>query len=301
MNMKRIPRQAMLPFGGSERSVNRQIAESLDGKKARDIKRGPGRPPKPAGAKKVAPHIPRPTLGIQSAVHVTLKLRRNVPSLRKRKTYALVKRAFSRFRLVSRGLPRVVERQDAARDGDGFRLVHYAVLGDHVHMLCEVDSSKWLARGVQKIAISLARSLNAASVREAGGSLDPRDGAMSVRPGWIGPVFLERYHLHALQTPTEIANCLEYLFRNAAKHFGAMNVVRCKIAASNTRTRYIEVDGFTSFAELHTSADPPISRARGRRLERVLAMHPWATPSALAKNGPPLLGKNGPGRDQQLS
>ncbi|MCC6811683.1 MAG: hypothetical protein IT381_29905 [Deltaproteobacteria bacterium] len=271
--MKRIPRQAMLPFGRSEHSVNRQIAERMEGKKARDIKRGPGRPPKPPGAKKVAPHISRPSLGTQSAVHVTLKLRRGVPSLRNRKKYSLVKRAFSRFRFVARGVPRVADAGDAARDENGFRLVHYAVLGDHVHMLCEVDGSRWLARGVQKIAISLARSLNAASMREAGGSLDPRAGAMSERPGWIGPVFVERYHLHALATPTEIAHCLEYLFTNAAKHFGSINVVRCKITHANDRARYIDVDAFTSFAELHTSADPPVVRPRGDRLKRTLAAH----------------------------
>ncbi|MCC6805953.1 MAG: hypothetical protein IT381_00905 [Deltaproteobacteria bacterium] len=266
----------MLPFGRFERSVNRQIAERLAGKKARDIKRGPGRPPKPPGAKKVAPHIPRPSLGTQSAVHVTLKLRRSAPNLRNRKKYALVKRAFSRFRLVSRAVPRVIEPQDAARDGDGFRVVHYAVLGDHVHMLCEVDGAKWLARGVQKIAISLARSLNAASVREAGGSLDPRGGAMRDRQGWIGPVFVERYHLHALETPTEIAACLEYLFTNAAKHFGTINAVRCKLRIEKGRARYVDIDAFTSFAELHTSADPPIVRPRGSRLERELRKKGWA-------------------------
>ncbi|MCC6806751.1 MAG: hypothetical protein IT381_04965 [Deltaproteobacteria bacterium] len=274
--MKRIPRQAMLPFGRSERSVNRQIAARLAGKKARDIKRGPGRPRKPPGAKKVAPHISRPTLGTQSAVHVTLKLRRGVPSLRSRKKYALVKRAFSRFRLVSRAVARVEDAADASREGDGFRLVHYAVLGDHVHMLCEVDGSKWLARGVQKIAISLARSLNAASVREAGGSLDPRDGSMSDRPGWIGPIFAERYHLHALATPTEIAHCLEYLFTNAAKHFGAINVVRCKVSVASGRTRYLDIDAFTSFAELHTSADPPLARPRGSLLKREMRKKGWA-------------------------
>ncbi|MCC6806060.1 MAG: hypothetical protein IT381_01440 [Deltaproteobacteria bacterium] len=275
--MKSVPRQAMLPFGRSERSVNRQIAERMNGKKARDIKRGPGRPPKPPGAKKVAPHISRPTLGTQSAVHVTLKLRRSVPNLRNRKKYALVKRAFSRFRFVSRAVPRVVEPEDGARAGDGFRLVHFAVLGDHIHMLCEVDSSKWLARGVQKIAISLARSLNAASVREAGGSLDPRAGAMSERPGWIGPVFVERYHLHALATPKEIAACLEYLFTNAQKHFGSINAVRCKLHVEGQRARYIDVDGFTSFAELYTSADPPIAGPRGTLLLRILRQTPWAT------------------------
>ena len=276
--MKRIPRQAMLPFGRSERAVNRQISERIAGVRARDIKRGPGRPPKPPGAKKVAPHVKRPVLGEKTAVHVTLKLRRPVPNLRNRKKYALVRRAFSRFRFVSRATPRVRQPADAERDGDGFRLVHYAVLGDHVHMLCEVDGKKWLARGIQKIAISLARSLNAASVREAGGSLDPRGGAFRDRPGWIGPVFAERYHLHALATPTEIAHCLEYLFMNAAKHFGAMNVVRCKITGSSTRARYIEVDAFTSFAELHTSADPPITLPRGGRLKHALAAHVWADP-----------------------
>ncbi|MCC6808813.1 MAG: hypothetical protein IT381_15410 [Deltaproteobacteria bacterium] len=274
--MKRIPRQAMLPFGRAERSANRQIAERLAGKKARDIKRGPGRPPKPPGAKKVAPHTPRPSLGSKSAVHVTLKLRRSAPNLRSRKKYALVKRAFSRFRLVSPSCPRVETAADSAREGDGFRLVHFAVLGDHVHMLCEVDSAKWLARGVQKIAISLARSLNAASVREAGGSLDPRDGSMSDRPGWIGPIFAERYHLHALATPREIAAYLEYLFTNAEKHFGTINVVRCKVSVAGERARYLDIDAFTSFAELHTSADPPLARPRGSLLKREMRKKGWA-------------------------
>ena len=99
---------------------------------------------------------------------------------------------------------------------------------------------------------------------------------MSDRPGWIGPIFAERYHLHALATPTEIAHCLEYLFMNAAKHFGAMNVVRCKITGSSTRARYIEVDAFTSFAELHTSADPPLARPRGSCLKREMRKKGWA-------------------------
>ena len=182
--------------------------------------------------------------------------------------------------LVSPSSPRAEAPADAVRDENGFRLVHFAVLGDHLHMLCEVDGQKWLARGVQKIALSLARSLNAAAVRDAGGSLDPRAGTMHDRPGWIGPVFAERYHLHMLTTPTEIAHCLEYLFTNAAKHFGTINVVRCKLTESQTRARYIDIDAFTSFAELHTSADPPIAPARGRRLERVLARHPWAIRTA---------------------
>ncbi|MCC6811177.1 MAG: hypothetical protein IT381_27350 [Deltaproteobacteria bacterium] len=285
--MKRIPRQAMLPFGRSERSVNRQIAERMAGKKARDIKRGPGRPRKPVGAKKIVPHTPRPSLGTNSAVHVTLKLRRHVPNLRNRKKYALVKKAFSRFRFVSRSCPRVGAPGDVVRVEHGFRLVHYAVLGDHVHMLCEADSARWLARGVQKLAISLARLLNAAGVREAGGSLDPRAGSFRERAGWIGKIFAERYHLHALATPTEIAACLDYLFTNASKHFAGINAVRCKITLATGTTRYLDIDGFTSFAELHTSADPPMAPPRGTLLRKELRKTPWASGDAASRRANP--------------
>ena len=219
-------------------------------------------------------------------MHVTLKLRRQVPNLRNRKKYALVKKAFSRFRFVSRSVSRVVSAGDIARAEHGFRLVHYAVLGDHVHMLCEADSAQWLARGIQKLTISLARLFNADAVREAGGSLDPRAGPFRDRPGWLGTIFAERYHLHALETPNEIAACLDYLFTNALKHFASISAVRCKITLASGAIRYLDVDGFTSFAELHTSADPPVAKPRGMLLQREIRSTAWANGSSTRPRSP---------------
>ena len=82
------------------------------------------------------------------------------------------------------------------------------------------------------------------SVRAAGGSLDPRDGAWRSRPGWIGRIFEERYHAHVLATPTEMAHALEYIRDNALKHYRQISEVRVSLASG----RVVKVDAFTSFA-----------------------------------------------------
>ena len=252
--MRRVPKQTLLAFGRSERVVNRQIAQRMAGKK---VTPGPGRPK--TGTTRMA-HAKRPELGENTAVHVTMKCTRKVPNLRHRKKYALVRRAFAKVQKVA-----------------GFRLVHFAVLGDHVHMLCEADSARHLSKGIQRITISMARSLNADGVRGAGESLDPKAGPFRERRGWIGKIFADRYHEHVLSSPTEMARCLDYLFSNALKHFGMQNAVRCKITFATGAVRYMELDAFTSFADLHTAADPPMATARGYLLKRALRQKPWAT------------------------
>ena len=123
-----------------------------------------------AGEKRAVAHVKREALAPKTAVHVTLTMCKRVPSLRTRKKYALVKRAFAQGGVGT-----------SAANPFGFRLIHYAVLGDHIHALCEADSAAALARGIQKISISLARLINTEGVREAGGSLNPRAGAFRDR------------------------------------------------------------------------------------------------------------------------
>src|SRR5262245_37070490 len=124
--MKRPPAQSFLPFGRSERVVNRQIRQRATGKK---VTRGPGRPPKRNGREK---HGLRPELAPRTAVHVTLGLRDGMPGLRTRRRFGAVAAAFRKF-----GTDRV----------EGFRLVHFAVLSNHLHLIVEADSKSALARG----------------------------------------------------------------------------------------------------------------------------------------------------------
>jgi REP element-mobilizing transposase RayT len=63
----------------------------------------------------------------------------------------------------------------------GMRIVHYSIQGNHLHLIVEVDDTVSLSRGVQGLAVRIARRLNALIRRR-------------------GAVFVDRYHAHALRT-----------------------------------------------------------------------------------------------------
>src|SRR5688572_12186165 len=210
----RVPRQAVLPFGPRERVVNRQIRQRAEGVKVRP---GPGRP-KGSKTGRVA-HRARARIGEKTAVHVTLRLSRKAPGLRARRPYAAMKAAFAKFRA-----------------GAAFRVVHFAVLGNHVHVIVEADGRRALSAGMKSLCHSISRRINALSVRMAGGEVKRNAGGYAKAKGWIGRVFSERYHAHVLATRTEMANALQYVFTNADRHFN-------RKAPSTERP-----DPFTSFA-----------------------------------------------------
>lgn len=145
----------------------------------------------------------------KSAVHVTLRFSRRVPSMRSRHRFGAVSEAFVKFRAV------------ALSSNDSFRLVHFNVLGNHVHLIVEAGSQQALSLGMRKLAHSISRRLNARSVERAGGSLDPRGNTpLSARPGWLGRVFADRYHAHCLASARETENAVSYVLQNAQRHFG---------------------------------------------------------------------------------
>ena len=145
---------------------------------------GAGRKPKIAGRPGVD-HRSRASLASRFPVHVTLKLRSGLPRLRSRREYTALRAAFA---------------AGCARSLAGtFRLCHYAVLNDHLHLLCEAESRTALARGLQGLLIRIAKALNKLWSRR-------------------GRVFADRYHDHVLKTPREVRNALRYLFGNGKKH-----------------------------------------------------------------------------------
>jgi putative transposase len=83
-----------------------------------------------------------------------------------------------------------------------FRVVEFNVLSNHVHLVCEAADAMALARGVQGLAIRLARRLNAALKRK-------------------GKLFGARYHAVALRSPAQVRNTLRYVLLNR-KHHAAM-------------------------------------------------------------------------------
>ena len=143
-------------------------------------RRGAGR--KPKGERAGAPHAKRAALAARFPVHVTVRLEKGLPSLRRKEAYRVLKRAFA-----------------AGSGRFGFRLVEYAVLSNHVHLVAESSDERSLARGMQGLSVRIARALNRLWQR-------------------VGRVFADRYHARILRTPREVRNALVYVLHNARKH-----------------------------------------------------------------------------------
>jgi REP element-mobilizing transposase RayT len=85
------------------------------------------------------------------------------------------------------------------RDKARFRLLHYSVQRDHVHLIVEAADKRALSSGVRSIAIRVARYVNELLSRR-------------------GPLWADRWHGHALRTPREVRNALVYVLANFRKH-----------------------------------------------------------------------------------
>jgi len=85
----------------------------------------------------------------------------------------------------------------------GFRLVHYSVQGNHVHLLVEAEDRSALSRGMNGLGVRMARGLNRVMGRR-------------------GRVLADRYHARILRTPTEVKRVRHYLLDNARRHYGVV-------------------------------------------------------------------------------
>jgi REP element-mobilizing transposase RayT len=80
-----------------------------------------------------------------------------------------------------------------------FRVVHFSIQSNHLHLIVEASDKDSLSRGMQGLTVRLARAVNR---------------ALSVQ----GTVFADRYHAHELKTPRETRAALLYVLQNWAKH-----------------------------------------------------------------------------------
>lgn len=145
-------------------------------------RRGSGR--KRQAARPQVPHTKRPELSRHHPVHVTLRLCANITSIRKKPRFLAVRRALA-----------------AGHQAEGFRLVHYSVQTNHLHLLIEAADKTTLARNLKGLQVRIARALNKLSNRQ-------------------GRVFADRYHVHILRTPLETRHAIAYVLLNARKHAG---------------------------------------------------------------------------------
>jgi hypothetical protein len=95
-----------------------------------------------------------------------------------------------------------LRRALAASRRERFRLLHFSVQSDHVHLIVEADDDQSLVRGMQGLSVRCARAINRGARRR-------------------GPVWSERYHAHPLATPREVRLGLVYVLLNFRKHLHA--------------------------------------------------------------------------------
>jgi REP element-mobilizing transposase RayT len=158
------PRQQQLPLGNT-----------WGGRR-----RGAGR--KPKGTRAGVPHRARSPRTGREPVHCTMRLLPCLPSLRRPAVFAVVRRCLTK-----------------ARDRNGTRICHFSVQSNHLHLVVEAPDRERLARGMQGLAVRIAKRLNKHLGRK-------------------GQVFADRYHDRVLRGPRQVRNALCYVLNNAQHH-----------------------------------------------------------------------------------
>ena len=141
-------------------------------------RRGAGRPR--LREKRLA-HNARPTLDDKTPSHVTLKFKDDVPNLRCEAFLLEFTRAVQKAR------------------AKGLAVTQFAIESNHIHLLIEVDSNDSLKRGLLSLQGCITWGLRRVF-------------------RYFGEVFVDRYHLHVIRSPTEMLRALTYVMFNHAHH-----------------------------------------------------------------------------------
>jgi REP element-mobilizing transposase RayT len=143
-------------------------------------RRGAGR--KPRTGQGQMPHAPRPLHCGRHPVHVTL--RSAFRSLRCQFVFPTVRAAIAKT---------------SARRGSTFRIIHFSVQYNHIHLIVEADDTAALVAGVRGLSISIAKRVNRLTFRR-------------------GRFWSDRWHGRALTTPRATRHALVYVLGNGNKH-----------------------------------------------------------------------------------
>ena len=139
---------------------------------------GAGRPRLAAHLRRT-PHRKRDTHRAAQPVHVTLRA-----GLRSLRSQHVVRTVL--------GALRDSQRLD-------FRIVHYSVQENHLHLLVEAQSSRALSTAMRGLMVRIARRVNQLLFRR-------------------GRFWADRWHGRSLRSPREVRNALVYVIQNRNKH-----------------------------------------------------------------------------------
>jgi REP element-mobilizing transposase RayT len=154
-------------------------------------------------------------------VHVTSRFVPGLPNARRKELFRVIRGAL---------------RDKRVREG--FRLAHFSVQSNHLHLVVEASDQGHLARGMQSVLITIAKRLNKWWGRK-------------------GQVVEDRYHSRQLRTPNEVRNALGYVLCNARRHGVAVSR-----EAPDDRSSGRWFDGWKELAGELVGRGAPVARAR---------------------------------------
>ena len=180
---------------------------------------GAGR--KPRNPKRLnVPHRPRLVHKSRYPLHVTLRC--VVRSLRAQQLTAMLMRCF-----------RKAQRAD-------FRIVHYSIQADHLHLIVEAENRSSLISGMRGLAIRVARLLNPILFRR-------------------GRFWADRWHSRELTSPRSVRNALVYVLMNHKKHLRARGLD--PLSSAEWFDGFISLETAAS-VEQHAARPPPVANAQ---------------------------------------
>jgi REP element-mobilizing transposase RayT len=190
----------------------------------------------------------RPALSHRHPVHVTLRVVAGLPSLRVGRLFHEVRNAFSR-----------------AQERFGFRLVHFSVQSNHLHLIAEAQDRRALSSGLQGLCVRVARAVN--------GFLQRR-----------GRLFADRYHARALTTPRALHFALRYVLLNVRKHAPPGSLA---LGFVDSRSSAAWFDGFSRPQQLAFGAEQVRAewRARSELEAPVLRAKTWLLRHGIRRYG----------------
>ena len=171
------------------------------------------------------PHRSRAKHQAANPVHITL--RSSVRSLRKQ--------------FVVRTVLGALRDSNTER----FRIAHYSVQDNHLHLIVEADSKAALSTGMRGLMVRLAKRVNKLLFRR-------------------GRFWADRWHGNALTAPRQVRNALVYVLQNRKKH-----------VFSEPRARISAVDQLSSARWFDGFADPIPTAPRHQEPPSVISPKTW--------------------------
>lgn len=114
-------------------------------------------------------------------IHVTMRGQCYINDLRRDEVYRLLVDVLARYR-------------DDRFDGGAFRIIHFSLQDNHLHLIVEAVSDHAFRRGMRSFTINFARAINAVI-------------------GAHGRVWF-RYHSTVIKTKRYARNCIAYVLGN---------------------------------------------------------------------------------------